>query len=915
MFQKNDIRSLLRIRFGLTVLRQTEILGLMKRFTKTFFACVLGVFFAAEFSALFGASYKVETVGGVPFVTVDGSPVRSRHFLGWGGRGMRPQIDASWRDFTLDFSPSADSNAAAIKILVGNNVADLYISKIDVENLSDASVRSVYDFSAKPYDSAKLSWLFPAQVEPKPIISAKNEIVDGEEVLRINKIQKDLSRDRLVFHIRTFPVKKGEKYRIRIRAKTDVQSRVLLIAYTLDPYRVIADNAFSVFGDQVKIARNAGVDFVHFGVSPLGGGNDAQAKREIDAYFSEVLAANPAARIIVRIGTEYESHRRENPDEVLTDSNGKTITRPYDGAHYSSPSSGKFRAMGVRGIEKTIEYLESKYGANMAGYHPTGGQSGEFFYGASGEIPLAGYDGATVAAWRKWLRKKYLTPENLQTAWRAEKCVPFEEVAVPTLAERREKTGGLINPATGANVVDFNTFLQDEMSDHVLAFANAVRRTTRRLGVDRLSLVFFGYSYELLGFFNGPAVSGHYALKKILDSPDVDIVSGPISYSLRGLGGQKLTMSAAESVTNAGKMWFDEDDNRTYLIWTSGSPLLIADKAQKTAADTRKVMRRNLSQQLLRNHGAWWMDLFSCGWYNDPEIWEEMKLFRAPELEFIGHPHPYSPDVALIHSDRSAMYIGGNGISEYTAMKLLHGGRIYLGRLGVSHGQYLLSDVLAGKVSAKLKVYLLACALTSAEREKLAAEAKRSASIWCWAAGLVDLGKNAFSTAAVGELTGFETSIENGIDANLVSTEAGRVLGLPKTFGLPRKIAPLLSVKAGSADLVLAKYSNGANAIVLRNSGGYPQLFVGIPFVQPELYRFMAKISGVHVYTDGNAAVFANGDCVSITANETAVFDVDFGFAADVSDALTGVKIGSGRVLEFDMKRGDTMLLRVVPAK
>ena len=57
----------------------------MKRFTKTFFAYVLGVFFAAEFSALFGASYKVEVIGGVPFVTVDGKPVRSRHFLGWGG--------------------------------------------------------------------------------------------------------------------------------------------------------------------------------------------------------------------------------------------------------------------------------------------------------------------------------------------------------------------------------------------------------------------------------------------------------------------------------------------------------------------------------------------------------------------------------------------------------------------------------------------------------------------------------------------------------------------------------------------------------------------------------------------------------------------------------------------------------------
>lgn len=40
---------------------------------------------------LFGVSYKVETFKGVPFVTVDGKPVRSRHFLGWFAAALRPQ--------------------------------------------------------------------------------------------------------------------------------------------------------------------------------------------------------------------------------------------------------------------------------------------------------------------------------------------------------------------------------------------------------------------------------------------------------------------------------------------------------------------------------------------------------------------------------------------------------------------------------------------------------------------------------------------------------------------------------------------------------------------------------------------------------------------------------------------------------
>ncbi len=873
-----------------------------------FLAC-FSVLFAV--SDIFGASYKVESFNGVPFVTVDGKPVRSRHFLGWMGGGKSPDIGSDWRDYHLDFSHAEDSVCGGIKILVGNDVSDLYISRLELENLDDGSRIPLYDFSASPYDKSKLSWLFPKEIDPQPVISIKNENIGGESILHINKIQKDLTCDRLVFHLRHFEIKKGVKYRFHIRAKTDLPSRLYLISYILSPYEVIAENRKSFLLKQEKIAADAGVDFIHFGVPTLWNLRDFSSMREIDNAFNAVIAVNPDAKIIVRIGTESEAHRRAHPDEVMVDSDGKPITRGYDGANYSSPSSKSFRAAVAEGVRNTIEYIESKFPDNIAGYHPCGGQSGEFFYGASGQWELAGYDKATLTAWRKWLANKYKTPEALQKAWNSPKLTPFKAVEVPDSRARREATTHLMNPKVNAPAIDFNTFLQDEMADHVLGIAKVVRETTKKLGVDRLSLVFFGYAYELSGYPNGPAVSGHYALKRILDSPYVDIASGPISYSLRGLGGMKLTMSAADSFANSGKMWFDEDDNRTYLIWTSGTPLLVADPAQRTVEDTRKVMRRNLAQQTIRNHGSWWMDLFGGGWFNDPEIWIEMKKFRKSELDMIRRPQPYRPPVALIHSDRAVMHIGGNRASQVTSAPLLHSSRIAMSKSGIPFGQYILEDILERKFSAKLNVFLLASALTAQERKTLAEVSGQSAAIWCWTPGLVDLEKGDFSCEAVKELTGFDVSCAGDTEATVYSTKEGREAGLPEKFGPGAKIKPLLAVEAREGDVVLAKYSNGKNAVVLRRAGEKSKMFVGTTMIPTELYRHMAAVSGLHIYTKQPAAVYANGGYVSVTANSSEPHEIDLGYKNNVYDAVSGKRVGKGPVLKFDMEKGDVKFLRL----
>lgn len=656
---------------------------------------------------------------------------------------------------------------------------------------------------------------------------------------------------------------------------------------------------------QEKFAKERGIDFVSFGMPAFW--SDSPLYRKVaDERFQAAIAANPDVRIIVRLGFEPPNEWLDaHPDDLMRSPDGTLIERMH--VRFPTPSSEAYRRDAMEAARKFVEYVEKRYPNNIAGYHPSGGNSSEWFYGGSYEKGFHGYDKATLKAWRKWLAKKYRTDAALRRAWNNADA-SIETAAAPSKEERFGAECALLDLKTRRAAFDFNIFLQDEMTDFILLAARTIRQTAP---AKRLSVIFYGYGIGFSTVPNGPAYSGHYGFKKLLASPDIDIFTAPIAYTERQLGGLKRTVSAAESVLLAGKIWLDEDDNRTWLAPKSGSPPYVLDPLQKSRAESVKVMQRNMANQTLRNIASWWMDLFGCGWFNDPEIWREMKDARAAELDMLEHPQPYRPEIALIHSDKSVMYIGGNGASFATSRRLLDGGRAAMSRAGTPFGQYILEDALDGKLSAKLRVYLLASALTKREREILAAASEKYASMWCWTAGLVDLSANAYSLDAVRELTGFDVSYAGDVPAVAHSTPAGLAAGLPAKFGVPQKVKPLLSPAARDGDTVLAKYADGSNAVVLRTSGRRPQMFVGTTVVPESLYRLMASVSGAHVYTKQPASVYANGAYVSITATTSEAHKIDFGREAEVFDALSGERLGKARVFEFDMEKGDVKFLRL----
>ena len=205
-------------------------------------------------------------------------------------------------------------------------------------------------------------------------------------------------------------------------------------------------------------------------------------------------------------------------------------------------------------------------------------------------------------------------------------------------------------------------------------------------------MFFYGYVFEFTAAMTGPAISGHYGLRQVLESPDIDILCSPISYNDRGLGQSAPVMTAAESVTLAGKLWLNEDDTATYL--SSGSFPGHTERVDTFEGSNNQLLR-NVGQEACRNFATWWMDLGGTGWFNDRRFWDTMKSLAALDDPLTADPQAYHPPIAAVVDEDSMMWVAETGFRA--TRPLLYEGRAVFARAGVPFGQYLLDDVANGE--------------------------------------------------------------------------------------------------------------------------------------------------------------------------------------------------------------------------
>ncbi len=565
-----------------------------------------------------------------------------------------------------------------------------------------------------------------------------------------------------------------------------------------------------------------------------------------------------------------------------------------------SIASEKWRRGAAEALRATVRHLEAKYGAHMLGYHPCGQNSGEWFYNASWSTPMSGYEEPMSLGFRKWVHNKYGGRiQAVRRAWH-EPISSFDDIVVPSERERRRtRLGAFRDPKRERKLIDFFEYAQIAMVEPLETFARIIKEQTRGR---KLVLYFYGYLYDMSGIPNGPQTSGHLALERLLECPDVDVLCSPISYFDRELAGSGPFMAPIESVQAHGKLWLNEDDTRTYLTAPSAGFGRV-----DTPQHTFWVHQRNFAQFFTRRMACWWMDLGGTGWLDAGDIWQNLQKltnYYAANLT----PRPQAPEIAVIMDEKSCFYLS---CSREVSNPLVYRMRWALYRMGAPFGQYLLSDLAAGRVPrAKLYIFLDCFAMTDKERAAISNIVRRPGvtAVWFYASGFINRDA---SVRNMTDVTGFTFDKGMKPQAKVVLSGEDKLLAnVPREFDAGPVPVPVFSPDKGQAGTnVLARFEpSGAPAIAVRRDG-WTSVYIGSLRCPPQLLRNIAQQAGVHIYLDSDDVLATDGRFLAVHACHAGPKLIRLPQPTRVRDALSGTVIAERTdAVALDLKLGETRL-------
>ena len=340
-----------------------------------------------------GSRSSVQPADGAPRITVNGRPVCAlvcfgadlvRAFAGFPPSAL----------VTFDFTAPISTSTGTMHFRCGNKPGEVYLDDLEVRDLdSSAMLIRRNDFQTGSADLRAMALLAGGPTKRgRPKYSGAVAVApgigrEGSAGLKITLTAPPdgIWPDFHIYHIPKLIFVEGHRYRTSFWVRASTTRDLFVSFYQPGQPFLYLGGPSTPFEHQVHLAAEAGIDFVSYPI-PLPWPEPGQAPdwSGVDAICRTVLRSNPKALLLPRIGLYPPAWWcKAHPDEVM---------RWEDGPHenYAVPASPLYRRDAAAQLTALIGHLEQRFGDDIAGYHPTGQNTGEWFYMDTWKRPLSG---------------------------------------------------------------------------------------------------------------------------------------------------------------------------------------------------------------------------------------------------------------------------------------------------------------------------------------------------------------------------------------------------------------------------------------------------------------------------------------------------------------------------------------------
>lgn len=637
--------------------------------------------------------------------------------------------------------------------------------------------------------------------------------------------------------------------------------------------------------EDIRLFRDAGVSLFTTGFPcsfDAAGNCDFSG---IDLVMKQVLAANPEALVLPRIGLEPpEWWLKLHPEEVQVHydaNNGDEFHR------YVSFASARWLADVSAHLPGLIRYCEERWGDHVFGYHLCAGACGEWSY--SWDPVLSGYSPVQQQAFRAWLRQRYgHDVAALRRAWHDE-VVTFESAVMPRERTRPPlawpRIWSVFKPDTERRFIDGLIFHSEAVARAILHFSQVTKAALLELGRQKLCGVFYGYHVCNLGTPYVAHNAGHHANALLLASPDIDFISAPLNYNERHAGGMYHSQLLPQSVRLHGKLYYDEDDTFTHLAKeTPWRPHC------RDAAETAHVLWRNFAGTAREAGAFWWMDHDGDGWYRDAHVMHAVKSMRQFAEARLTGPRAALAQIAVVYSPQSYAFmrydaalvdaLGPKQLSEILA-------------IGAPCDIYETGDLerLFATDAARpyrLVIFADALYLSDAERQTVRQKVAGHGRTLLWIYGGGWLTDSGVSPEAMATVTGIRVKLNDLVGPVRATTY---VTGTRLTYGTCADIGPELVGDDPEAEALGWMLYRGQPALLRKPQPGWTSIWSGAPILPAAVLRQFARDAGVHIFADAGDYLTGDEHMLCLHAAFAGERSLTLATPADVCDVRTGKTI------------------------